>query len=106
MACLLRDLKILSLKKLLILIIFQISDDFVVFHDALKLIIRKSYAFKIDLNTEDYFGKTGISYLKIKDQEEMKSYMRAHGLKNNVALLVPDSEKDLLNGFKLQCQTE
>ena len=71
-----------------------------------KLIIRKSDAFKINLNTEDYFGKTGISYLKVKDQEELKSYMRAHGLKNNVALLVPDSEKDLLNGFKLQCQTE
>ena len=99
MACLLRDLKILSLKKLLILIIVQISDDFVVFHDALKLIIRKSYAFKIDLNTEDYFGKTGISYLKIKDQEELYKYGYAYGLRNNV-------EKDLLNGFKLQCQTK
>ena len=102
MACLLRDLKILSLKKLLILIIFQISDDFVVFHDALKLIIRKSYAFKIDLNTEDYFGKTGISYLKIKDQEELY----AHGLRNNGEVLLPHFEKDLLNGFRLPCQTE
>ena len=64
-----------------------------------KLIIRKSDAFNIDLNTEDHFGKTGISYFKIQDQEELRSYMRAHGLKNNV-------EKDLLNGFKLQCQTE
>ena len=64
-----------------------------------KLIVRKSDAFKIDLNTEDHFGRKGISYLKIQDQEELRSYMRAHGLKNNV-------ETDLLNGFKLQCQTE
>ena len=71
-----------------------------------KLIIRKSDAFKIDLNTEDSFGKTGISYLKIKYQAELRSFMRAHGLRNNVELLVPDPEKDLLNGFKLQCQTE
>ena len=91
---------------MLILILFQIPDDFVVFHDVVKLIIRKSVAFKIDLNTEDYFGKTGISYLKIKDQEELKSYMRAHGLRNSVEVLLPNFEKDLLNGFKLQCQTE
>ena len=71
-----------------------------------KLIIRKSDAFNIDLNTEDHFGKTGISYFKIQDQEELRSYMRAHGLKNNAAVLLPDFETDLLNGFKLQCQTE
>ena len=74
---------------------------FVVFHDVVKLIIRKSVAFKIDLNTEDYFGKTGISYLKIKDQEELNEYGYAYGLRKNV-----DFKKDLLNGFKLQCQTE
>ena len=74
--------------------------------DLVKLIIHKSDAFKIDLSTEDHFGKTGISYFKIQDQEELRSYMRAHGLKNNVAVLLPDFETDLLNGFKLQCQTE
>ena len=99
MAWLLTYLKTNSLEKLLILIIFQIPDDFVAFHGVPKLIIRKSYAFKIDLNTEDYFGKTGISYLKIKDQEELYKYGYAYGLRNNV-------EKDLLNGFKLQCQTK
>ena len=84
---------------MLILIIFQIPDVFVAFHGVPKLIIRKSYAFKIDLNTEDYFGKTGISYLKIKDQEELYKYGYAYGLRNNV-------EKDVENGFKLQCQTK
>ena len=85
---------------MLILILFQILDDFVVVHDVVKLIIRKSDAFKIDLNTEDCFGKTGISYFKIKEQEELNAY------KNNVAGLLPDFKTDLLNGFKLKCQTE
>ena len=49
------------------------------------LIIRKSDAFKIDLNTEDNFGKTGISYFKMQVQEELNAY----GLKNNVVVL-PD----------------
>ena len=95
-------LKINSLEKLLILIIFQIPDDFVAFHGVPKLIIRKSYAFKIDLNIEDHFGKTAISYLKIKDQEELYAY----GLRNNGEVLLPHFEKDLLNGFRLPCQTE
>ena len=82
---------------MLILILLQILDDFVVVRDVVRLIIRKSDAFKIDLNTEDYYGKTGISYFKIQDQEELNAY----GVKNNV-----DFETDLLNGFKLQCQTE
>jgi hypothetical protein len=82
---------------LLILILLQILDDFVVVRDVVRLIIRKSDAFKIDLNTEDYYGKTGISYFKIQDQEELNAY----AVKNNV-----DFETDLLNGFKLQCQTE
>jgi hypothetical protein len=43
------------------------------------------------LNTEDYYGKTGISYFKIQDQEELNAY----AVKNNV-----DFETDLLNGFK------
>ena len=50
-----------------------------------KLIIRKSDAFKIDLNTEDNFGKTGISYFKMQVQEELNAY----GLQNNVVVL-PD----------------
>ena len=50
-----------------------------------KLIIRKSDAFKIDLNTEDNFGKTGISYFKMEVQQELNAY----GLKNNVVVL-PD----------------
>ena len=87
---------------MIILIILQILDDSVVVYDVVKLIIRKSDAFKIDLNTEDKFGETGISYLKIQDQEELNAY----GLKNNVGVLLPDFETDLLNGFKLQCQTE
>ena len=82
---------------MLILILLQILDDFVVVRDVVRLIIRKSDAFKIDLNTEDYYGKTGISYFKIQDQEELNAY----AVKNNV-----DFETDLLNGFKLQCQTE
>ena len=50
-----------------------------------KLIIRKSDAFKIDLNTEDNFGKTGISYFNMEVQQELNAY----GLKNNVVVL-PD----------------
>ena len=50
-----------------------------------KLIIRKSDAFKIDLNTEDNFGKTGISYFEMQVQEELNAY----GLKNN-AVVLPD----------------
>ena len=33
-----------------------------------KLIVRKSEAFKIDLNTVDNFGKTGISYFEMEVQ--------------------------------------
>ena len=65
-----------------------------------KLIIRKSDAFKIDLNTEDNFGKTGISYFKLQDQEELCAY----GLKNNVVVLLPDFET--IENLNLQCQTE
>jgi hypothetical protein len=50
-----------------------------------KLIIRKSDALKIDLNTEDNFGKTGISYFEMQVQEELNAY----GLKNN-AVVLPD----------------
>ena len=50
-----------------------------------KLIVRKSYAFKIDLNTKDNFGKTGISYFELQVQEELNAY----GLKNN-AVVLPD----------------
>ena len=50
-----------------------------------KLIVRKSDAFKIDLNTKDNFGKTGISYFKMQVQKELNAY----GLKNNVVVL-PD----------------
>ena len=50
-----------------------------------KLIIRKSDAFKIDLNTEDNFGKAGISYFNMEVQQELNAY----GLKNNVVVL-PD----------------
>ena len=70
---------------MIILIILQILDDSVVVYDVVKLIIRKSDAFKIDLNTEDKFGETGISYLKIQDQEELNAY----GLKNNIVVF-PD----------------
>lgn len=65
-----------------------------------NLIIRKSDAFKIDLNTEDNFGKTGISYFKLQDQEELCAY----GLKNNVVVLLPDFET--IEKLNLQCQTE
>ena len=44
-----------------------------VFHDSVKLIIRKSDEFNIDLNSEDNFGNTGISYFNIRDQKELKS---------------------------------
>ena len=71
-----------------------------------KLIIRKSDAFKIDLNTEDNFGKTGISYFKMQDQEELSAY----GFKNNVVVLLPDFETDFqsstIEKLNLQCQTE
>ena len=50
-----------------------------------KLIICKSDAFKIDLNTKDNFGKSGISYFKMEVQEELNAY----GLKNN-AVVLPD----------------
>ena len=43
------------------------------FHDSVKLIIRKSDEFNIDLNSEDNFGNTGISYFNIRDQKELKS---------------------------------
>ena len=69
---------------MLILILFQILDDFVVVHDVVKLIIRKSDAFKIDLNTEDNFGKTGISYFTKQDQKELKEY----ALENNIVQLL------------------
>ena len=65
-----------------------------------NLIIRKSDAFKIDLNIEDNFGKTGISYFKMQDQEELCAY----GLKNNVVVLLPDFET--IEKLNLQCQTE
>ena len=56
-----------------------------VFHGIVQTIIYKSDAFKIDLNTEDNFGKTGISYFKMQVQEELNAY----GLKNNIVVL-PD----------------
>ena len=51
-----------------------------VFHGIVKLIIRKSDEFKIDLNIEDKFGNTGISYFNIRDQKELKHY----ALKQNI----------------------
>ena len=44
-----------------------------VFHGSVKLLIRKSDEFNIDLNSEDNFGNTGISYFNIRDQKELKS---------------------------------
>ena len=49
-----------------------------------KLIIRKSDAFKINLNTEDNFGKTGISYFTMQDQKELKEY----AFENNIVPLL------------------
>ena len=44
-----------------------------VINDSVKLIIRKSDEFKIDLNSEDNFGNTGMGYFNIRDQKELKS---------------------------------
>ena len=50
----------------------------------MELIIRKSEAFKIDLYTEDNFGKTAISYFKAQDQKELKEY----AFKKNIGVLL------------------
>ena len=45
-----------------------------------KLIVRKSDAYKIDLNTVDNFGKTGISYFEMEVQILIeKSFNRLGG---------------------------
>ena len=49
-----------------------------------KLIVRKSEAFKIDLFTEDNFGKTALSYFSLEYQKELKEY----AYKNNVGVLL------------------
>ena len=55
-----------------------------VFHGIVQTIICKSDAFKIDLNIEDNFGKTGISYFRMRDQTELKEY----ALENNIVQLL------------------
>ena len=55
-----------------------------VFHGIVQTIIFKSDAFKIDLNIEDNFGKTGISYFTTGDQKELKEY----ALENNIVPLL------------------
>ena len=55
-----------------------------VFHGIVQTIICKSDAFKIDLNTEDNFGKTGISYFTKQDQRELKEY----ALENDIIQLL------------------
>ena len=55
-----------------------------VFHGIVQTIICKSDAFKIDLNIEDNFGKTGISYFTSRDQKELKEY----ALENNIVQLL------------------
>ena len=51
-----------------------------IFHGIVKLIIRKSDEFKIDLNSEDNFGNTGMGYFNTRDQKELKNY----ALKQNI----------------------
>ena len=53
-----------------------------VFHGIVKLIIRKSDEFKIDLNSEDNFGNTGMGYFNIRDQKELIHY----ALKQNIVV--------------------
>ena len=55
-----------------------------VFHGIVQTIICKSDEFKIDLNIEDNFGKTGISYFTTQDQKELKEY----ALENNIVPLL------------------
>ena len=50
----------------------------------MELIICKSEAFKIDLLTEDNFGKTALSYFSLEYQKELKEY----AYKKNVGVLL------------------
>ena len=50
----------------------------------MELIICKSEAFKIDLFTEDNFGKTALSYFSLEYQKELKKY----AYKKNVGVLL------------------
>ena len=50
----------------------------------MELIICKSEAFKIDLFTEDNFGKTALSYFSLEYQRELKEY----AYKKNVGVLL------------------
>ena len=50
----------------------------------MELIICKSEAFKIDLFTEDNFGKTALSYFSLEYQKELKEY----AYKKNVGVLL------------------
>ena len=50
----------------------------------MELIICKSEAFKIDLFTEDNFGKTALGYFSLEYQRELKEY----AYKKNVGVLL------------------
>ena len=67
-----------------ILLIFPILGTPIVFHGVVESIIRKSEAFKIDLYTQDNFGKTAIGYFKAEYQKELKEY----AFKKNIGVLL------------------